>query len=89
MKDYADSVQNVTLHLHLTIERKNIMNVTLSGKNKRNTGLAVPGALAKSQEPRNLVPGHFRRKIRIFFRYQRFKEINLKLCCGFVKNRFK
>ena len=46
MIDYADNVQNVTLHLHLTIERKYITNVTLSGKKKRNTGLAVPGALA-------------------------------------------
>ena len=46
MIDYADNVQNVTLHLHLTIERKNITNVNLLGKKKRNTGLAVPGALA-------------------------------------------
>ena len=44
---------------------------------------------AKSQEPGNLVPGHFWCKIRTYFTNQRFKEINLKLCHGFVKNRFK
>ena len=35
MIDYADNVQNVTLHLHLTIERKNVTNVTLSGKKEK------------------------------------------------------
>ena len=40
-------------------------------------------------EPWNLVPGHFWNEIRTFFRNQRFKDMNLKLCCGFVKNRFK
>ena len=44
---------------------------------------------AKSQEPGNLVPGHFWSKIRTFFRYQRLKEIHLKLCSGYVKTRFK
>ena len=44
---------------------------------------------AKSRDPWNLVPGHFWSKIRTFFRGQRFKDINLKWCCGFVKNRFK
>ena len=41
---------------------------------------------AKSREPGNLVPGHFWSKI---FRNLRFKEVNLKLCSGFVKYRFK
>ena len=43
---------------------------------------------AKSQEQGNLVPGHFLIKIRTFFKNQRCKEINLKLCSDFVKNRY-
>ena len=44
---------------------------------------------AKILEPGNLLPEHFWRKIREFFRNQSIKEINLKFCWGFVKNRFK
>ena len=44
---------------------------------------------AKPREPGNLVPGHFWSIIRTFFRNQTFKVINLKLCCVFVRNRFK
>ena len=44
---------------------------------------------ANSREPGNLVPGHFWSKMQTFFRNQRFKEMNLKLCGGFEKNGFK
>ena len=37
---------------------------------------------AKSQEPGNLVPGHFLNKIRTFFRNQSFKDIKLKKYSG-------
>ena len=47
------------------------------------------GTHAKSREPGNLVPGHFWSKIRIFFRNQRLKEINLKSIGVLVENRFK
>ena len=40
--------------------------------------LRPTGRQAKSQEPGNLVPGHFWSKIWTFFRNQRFKEINWK-----------
>ena len=42
---------------------------------------------AKSWEPGNLVPGHFWSKIWTFFKNLSFKEINLNLCCGFVKKQ--
>ena len=44
---------------------------------------------AKSREPGKLVTGHFWRKIRTFFRNHSIKEINLRVCFGFVKKWFK
>ena len=51
--------------------------------------MGATGTHANSREPGKLVPGHFWSKIQTFSRNQSFKEINLKLCGGFVKNRFK
>ena len=44
---------------------------------------------AKSREPGKLVTGHFWRKIRSFFWNHSIKEINLRVCFGFVKKWFK
>ena len=43
---------------------------------------------AKSQEPGNLVPGHFQNKIRTFFRYQSFKDIFVHILFNYCEKRY-
>ena len=97
-KEYKERLRARTMRSEMSYlkkKKKRILKMKLklasNNKSKPWTMAVLELALrhAKSREPGNLVPGHFWSKIRTFFRNQWFKELNLKLCCVFVKCRFK